>query len=99
MAAVKKMMPAYITETNRRLFESDDNARIVHEESSACVSETSVIAGTRKRFWERNAVLPEKATWSSSSRMAGRKVTPSRHASTGASRPMMYSVRVSGFDK
>ena len=53
MAAVKKMMPAYITATKRRLFESDDNASIVHADSSACVSETSVIAGSRNRFWRQ----------------------------------------------
>ena len=36
------MMP-----TKRLLFESDDSARIVHDASSTCTSENSVIAGTR----------------------------------------------------
>ena len=47
IAPVKKMRPAYMMPTKRLLLDSDDNARIVHDASSTCTSENSVIAGTR----------------------------------------------------
>ena len=46
-AVVKKNSPAYMTPTNRLLFDSDDKASIVVDASSTWVSENSVIAGSR----------------------------------------------------
>ena len=93
------MMPAYMTATKRRLLDSDDSARIVNADSSAWISETSVIAGSRNRLRAGTSVLPENAIWSRSSSIAGSNVTPSRKPSAGTSLPTMYSTRVSGFER
>jgi hypothetical protein len=46
-AAVKNISPAYITPTNRLLFESDESASIVVEARSTWASENNVMAGRR----------------------------------------------------
>src|SRR5262245_52270091 len=54
-AAVKKMMPAYITPTNRRLLDSDDSASIATAERLTSIADRSAIAGTRYAFLLTNA--------------------------------------------
>ncbi len=46
-----------------------------------------------------NEKLPLKATCRTSSMMAGTHVTSSRNVARITSLPMMYSIRVSGFDR
>ena len=58
-----------------------------------------VIAGSRNRLFLRNVKLPSKITFSSSSSIAGTKVTSVRNANRIASLPTMYSERISGFDR
>ena len=95
-AAVKKISPAYITPTNRLLFESDESASIVLDASSTCASEYSVMAGTRYRFWRTKVRLPAKPICTSSSVTAGTKVTNTRKTKSTASLPATYSQRLSG---
>src|SRR5215216_4379466 len=99
MAEVKKMMPAYMIATNRRLFEIDDNARSADAETSVWIIEKSVIAGMRNRLARRKVALPAKTICRSNSIMAGRKVTPIRKTTIAISLPATYSTRVSGLDK
>ena len=99
IAAVKKISPAYMIETKRRLFDSDDSASMVNAESSDCSMANSVIAGSRNRLSRRKVRLPVNRICISSSITAGASVTPSRNTSMATSLPVMYSTRVSGFDR
>src|SRR5262247_3086997 len=74
--AVKKMRPAYIIATNRRLFESDDNARIVNVDSSALTSDARVMAGSTNRLLVKKLKLPENTICTTRRHSAGTSVTP-----------------------
>ena len=57
-ALVKKIRPAYMTPTNRLLFDIDDSASIDVDATNTCSSENSVIAGIRKRLSRTKVRLP-----------------------------------------
>ncbi len=95
----KNATPAYMTATNHRLLLRDESASMVNAATEISRSDSSAIAGIRKRFWRMNVALPANMGCRINSTIAGTQVTSASADISTASLPATYCVRVTGLDR